>query len=144
MIDDQMMAQASCYFAHCEKTSRWGLASSVEHRNPDGSPLTLFSCDSHYNDITSDLRLAGTKYTLFPINGPHMVQPGEGRSGEDYSGLGEAFHEVSYEEALHSLPWYQRLFVNVASVGATVVIGPFLVVYYGYKWVRGRRPGQDN
>jgi len=61
----------NCYHASCATPPKWGVASSVEQKNPDGTDLTLYTCDDHYGVLTGDLKNAGTRYGLFPIGDPH-------------------------------------------------------------------------
>jgi len=129
---------SSCYYAGCEVRPKWGIASSVAQKNPDGTDLTLYTCDKHYEDLTGELRSVGTKYTLFPVNGPHLVQPEDGPPLQMINNPGDpgeipgVFREPTF--------LLGKVAFNGACVAAGLIIAPFLLVYYGGKWIFGWRP----
>ena len=128
---------SSCYYASCAKEPMWGIGSSVKQKNPDGSALTLYTCDAHYADLTGELRGAGTKYTLFPINGPHLVSPEEPRA-----------QVLSDPNPPSDLPGMFRppesklgkFLFGSACVATGLIVGLFLILYYGGRWILGWRP----
>jgi hypothetical protein len=125
----------SCYYASCESTPKWGVSSQVKRKNPDGSDLTLFTCDSHYDDLTGKLRSVGTKYSLFPVNGPHMVSPEEA----------EVTGDASAQPGMY--PDFKTMIGKVLFAGTcyivALIIGPFVILYYGGKWIFGWRPPSE-
>jgi hypothetical protein len=123
---DSMTSQPGCYHGNCRIPPKWGISSSVRLRNPDGSPLTLFACDDHYGDLTTDLRAAGTRYSIFPIGGPHVVS------------LPTAEEEI--EDKLKNSSLLSRIALNSAVAVAAIVVAPFLLAYYGGRWLLGWRP----
>lgn len=130
---DSMASEKSCYYSGCDRTAKWGVVSGAPARQPDGSPLTLYACDDHYSGITGDLRQAGTKYSLFPINGPHIVSPCEHACSE------QTDHE-SYERAIAEMPWPARFLVSGATFAVMVIIAPPVIFYYTIKYLSGWRP----
>jgi hypothetical protein len=131
---NSMTSEKSCYYSGCALTPKWGVTSGAKARQPDGSPLTLFACDGHYSEITGDLRQAGTKYTLFPINGPHIVSPCDHKCDNEDNPF------ESYEQELSKMPLPLRIVVTGATFAVMIVIGPPMIVYYTIKWVSGWRP----
>jgi hypothetical protein len=118
---DSMPSQACCYYSNCDQVAKWEIASSVAKRNPDGSPLTLYTCDEHYENLTGDLRKAGTPYTLSPVNGPHMVPP--------------FTPEENFDELIKNRSIFYKAFTYIAVALVGIVIAPFMIIYYGGKWV---------
>ncbi len=109
-----------CYHASCKTTPKWGVSSSVKQKNPDGSDLTLYTCDVHYNVLTTDLKTAGTRYTLFPIGENHMVPP--------------MTPEEAFEELIRERSIFYKAFTYSAVVLVGIVIGPPILLYYGVRW----------
>jgi len=137
---DSMTSQVTCYYSNCDSSTKWAVASSVAHRNPDGSPLSLYTCDDHYSNLTNNLRRAGTKYTLSPINGPHMTPP-EGLAPE-MAPVGE--YEIEFSSLIkhRSIPYKVGVFIAITLT--VIIIGPPMLIYYGAKsllarlgWIRG-------
>lgn len=122
--------QRTCFSAHCKTSVRWGIASSVKKTNPDGSPLTLYACDDHERVLTRELRGAGTRYRLFPV--------------EDQSPVLEWVQPITEKTSEPKKPSpVKRLITTTLVIIVGVVIGPFLIGYYGAKWLRGWRPSKD-
>jgi len=121
---DSMPSQTSCYYSNCDHVTKWEIASSVAKRNPDGSPLTLYTCDEHYDTLTRDLRKAGTRYTLSPVNGPHIVPP--------------MTPEENFEEMVKDRSFFYKAFVYSTVVLVGIVIAPFMLIYYGSKWLMAK------
>lgn len=110
-------------------------------KNPDGSHLTLFACDDHYRDITSEMRRVKTKYSLFPINGPHVVPPPNCCLPES-GPPPDTQAEDEIEQKIASLPVPLRILFEGACFVVMLVVGPFMLLYYGGKWILGWRPGR--
>lgn len=133
-----MTSRRECYYSNCNTAPKWGVSSSVQTKNPDGTPLTLYACDEHYDPLTTKMREAGTRYSLFPINGPHMVIP-SGCGCDDHESERAKADQV-YEDELARMPWPARVLVNVAVAGVVLLIGPFMLLYFGGRWLLGWRP----
>jgi len=118
---DSMASQVRCFYPGCVVSPKWSIESTVKQRNPDGSPLTLQTCDDHYNDITSDMRRAGTRYVLHPID----------QKPED-------------QKEDPQCPLAVRLLLAGVTVVIALIIGPFIVAYYGVKAVFGWRPPAES
>jgi len=143
-VTDRMTSPpSSCYSASCDVSPKWGVASSVKHKNPDGSDLTLYTCDVYSKDLTGELRGAGTKYTLFPINGPHIVAPPCVGAGEHMVHFEPVPIETpeGYPEPTTKLG--KALFVGTCVV-VGIIIGPFILVYYLGLWLSGWRPPAED
>ena len=137
MTDRMTSPPSSCYHASCDVNPKWGVASSVKQKNPDGTDLTLYTCDVHYEDLTGELRGAGTKYALFPINGPHMVTPEEPKA--------QVLSDPTPPDETPGLfrpPESQlgRFLFAGACVAMGLVVGPVLILYYSGRWILGWRP----
>jgi len=130
---DKMTSQPGCYHSDCGFTPKWGIMSSVPLRNPDGTPLTLFACDDHYGALTGQLMEAKTRYSLYPINGPHIVSPHE---CEPPSG------SIPPDEPQSPKTTLGMIFFFGACVAVGTIIAPFMILYYGGKWVFGWRPSR--
>ena len=128
---DSMTSQTKCFYSGCTASPKWGISSSVKHKNPDGSPLTLYACDGHEGTLTAQMRDAGTKYTLFPVGGPHMVPPRDCVAQTP---------EELFEQSMRELHPVFRHVINGVCLVVGLVIGPFLLAYYGGKWLLGWRP----
>lgn len=128
---EQVTVDKTCYYAFCEFTPKWGVSSKAEVKNPDGSDLTLYTCDTHYDDLTGKLRSVGTKYNLFPVNGPHMVAPREEPTVDDFKDP-DALPEPRTRLG--------RFLLNAACVVVGIIIGPFILIYYASRWLLGFRP----
>lgn len=128
---DSMTSKPTCFYADCETSPSWGVESAAAPKNPDGSPWHMFACDDHEQVLTSDLRRAGTKYSLFPVIGP-PIAPHKCPSIED-----------SYEKEFQRLPPFQRALINGASTLVTVLIAPPILIYYGVRWIFGWRPENE-
>jgi len=115
---------SSCYYSSCDSPPKWGVASSVKQKNPDGSDLTLYTCNDHYNNLTSNMTKAGTRYTLFPVGGPHMVLP--------------TTPEEKLDDFIKYRSFLYKAFIYTTIIMVGIVVGPFLVVYYGGQLVLGR------
>lgn len=100
----------------------------MEQKNPDGTDLTLLTCDSHYSKLTTDLKRAGTRYTLSPICNHHTVPPII--VDEIVDSTAPSGQKSSVRKTL--------LYVAVLVVGA--IISPFILLYYAGKWILGWRP----
>ena len=123
---DSMASQTTCYYSNCDESTKWSVASLVDKRNPNGSHLTLSTCDDHYATLTGDLRRSKTRYTLLPINGPHLTPP--------------STPEDEFSEGMRDRSFVVRAMLYGAVVVTGVIIGPFLFVYYGYQWLfRGKK-----
>ena len=125
-----MTSQASCYHSGCTTAVKWGISSSVEQKNPDGTSLTLFACDKHEGALTVRLRKAGTRYSLFPTNGPHFAPP---------IGLPPETVEEAFKQDLARRPAVVRFLINATTILVVVVIAPFLLLYYGGQWALDHR-----
>ena len=128
---NSMTSQTRCFYSGCAADPKWGVSSSVTHKNHDGSPLTLYACDGHEGTLTSQMRDAGTKYTLFPVGGPHMVLPCD---------CIEPTPEEVFEISMRSYHPILRFAINGVCVVVALVVGPFILLYYGGKWALGWRP----
>lgn len=126
---DSMTSRSECFYADCSTSPSWGVESEAAPKNPDGSPWYLFACDDHEQHLTADLRRSGTKYRLFPVIGPPS-RP-------------KCPHVESYEEAFKSLPRGERMLINGATILATVLVAPPILIYYGVKWIFGWRPDDE-
>lgn len=113
------VSHATCFYPNCDLSPSWEVESLVEKKNPDGSLLSLLTCDDHYGTITSDLRKAGTRYVLHPL-GEAAAQTSQGRP-----------HIIF------------RLVVTALTVAVALVIGPFIIAYYGAKAAFGWRPPEE-
>lgn len=121
----------SCYYAGCGETPMWIVASSVPQKNPDGSDLALLTCEEHYEVITGELRSAGTRYTLLPINGPHVVLQACGRPPVD---------EFDGSEEYRPKTRVGRILFSGVCIVVGVIIAPFIICYYAGRWILGYRP----
>lgn len=130
---NSMTSKSGCFYGGCDESPTWGIESSVAAKNPDGSPLCLYTCDEHEQVLTADLRRAGTKYTLFPVIGPPLVPS-----------CSCPPIEVSYEQEFAKLPTPQRWIVNGLVVGVMCIIGPPMLLYYGVKRLFGSAPTEDS
>lgn len=122
--------QRTCFSQSCSTGVRWGISSSVEKKNPDGSPLTLYACDKHEPELTSALRAAKTRYQLFPVTDPDPV--GWVRPVQAPEEV--VVNETKNRSLLH------RIFVSALVVAVGIIIAPFVIGYYGVKWICGWRP----
>jgi hypothetical protein len=134
-VDRMTSLPQTCYFAGCQLQPKWVVASSVKQKNPDGSDLSLSTCDHHYDTLTKDLRKAGTKYALLPINGPHIVMP-EVNDNPKAEPPPASFRDLDYEPETK----LGKLLFNTTCVVVAVVIGPFIILYYAGRWILGYRP----
>jgi len=125
---DSMTSQRSCFYSGCSKDPKWGVSSSVEQRDQNELPLTLFACDEHESGLTSRMREAGTRYSLFPVGGPHMVAPCEHPPASDQT---------------NGVSAMRRLTINLICAIVGIVIAPFLLLYLGGKWMFGWRPEEE-
>ncbi|MGD9726561.1 MAG: hypothetical protein AB7L09_01205 [Nitrospira sp.] len=131
-----MTSKRGCFYAGCKTSPSWGVESAAPAaKNPDGTPISILACDDHEQVLTADMRRAGTRYSLFPVIGPPITS---GQEQQDRQAEDTEDYDVSYEEALDSLPWHVRALVNIVSV----LIGPPMLIYYGIKWIAGFRPGR--
>lgn len=119
-----------CYYSNCNSEPNWGVASSVELKNADGSPLVLYSCDEHYYTITTDMRQAGTRYTLFPLTDKLRAQITQR----------VALSIVNPEETIRALPFVLRVLAYSLTSVIFVVLVPPMTVYFGIRWLLGWRP----
>lgn len=126
-----MTSQTKCFYSGCATDPKWGISSSVKRKNPDGSPLTLYACDGHEGTLTAQMRAAGTKYTLFPVGGPHMVPPCD---------CIEPTSEEVFERSMQGFHPVLRFAINVVCIVVGLVVGPCLLLYYGGRWILGWRP----
>jgi hypothetical protein len=44
------------------------------------------------------------------------------------------------EESFESQPWPIRWLINIATTIVVIAIGPFMLAYYGTRWICGWRP----
>jgi len=132
---DSMTSQRTCFYSGCSKVPKWGISSSVERKDQDGAPLTLFACDEHEGGLTAHMRQAGTRYSLFPVGGPHMIAPADLAP--------ENAHTAQLEHQASKLSGARRLAFNLVCIAVTIVITPFLLLYLGGKWMFGWRPEEE-
>lgn len=130
---DSMTSNPACFYSACGDAPKWAVTSMAQTKQPDGKPLLLYTCDNHYGTLTNNLRNAGTKYVLAPINGPHMVPPID---------EAPATPEEALENKFKGRSIIFKAFVYPMITIVMVLIGPFMLVYYGCKWLLGWRPGK--
>jgi hypothetical protein len=124
-----MAFQKSCYYSGCSDFPKWGVSSETEQKNINGEPLTLYTCDGHQGELTVQLRDAGTRYSLFPVSGPHLVTPTEPGP----------ISPTTTRRGFKSTP-FNNLLANCACVMIGLVVTPFVLLYFGGKWIFGWRP----
>ena len=123
----------SCYYARCPNRTTWSVR--TEHSmSPSGEPFHFYTCDEHCDELTNDCRKAGTRYLLRPIE-PESEPPIQEQEAE------EKRHRVF----LGSLPWPLRVVASVAVTVIFVLIMPFIIGYFLFKflfldWTLPREP----
>lgn len=132
----------TCFAAYCTAGVRWGVASSVKTKNPDGTPLTLYACDEHEPVITAKLRSAGTRYQLFPVEEP---SPGPGLALPAALPAARPPRPKDPEEEFASevkrMPFAKRIILSTILVVVGIVVTPvIIIIIYGVKWMCGWRP----
>lgn len=131
-----MTIKDRCHHGDCEESAKWGISSSVKKANPDGTPLTLFACDSHEEALTSMMRAMGTRYMLFPIESkPYITDYYEAKVQESSIPADEP-----YENELREMSILARVAVNLVIVTVGIIVSPAILVYFGGKWALGWRP----
>lgn len=124
---NSMTSQVRCYHGNCPVKATWGISSGVKQKNPDGSPLTVYVCEDHYNHLTYALREAGTRYSIFPLTGDHPAVAATAAAGQK-------------EHPKYSLR-DRALIIRIVVGGLTVIVAalitPFLVLYFGGRWLLG-------
>ena len=123
----------------CDASAKWGVASSVKQKNPDGTHLTLYTCDSHYSNLTVDLKKARTRYALFPVGESHMTPPVSDEPAPEPEEEEEEEEEDAFEKKINEGPLVARLLFKGMIVTVGFIIGPFIAVYFGVRWLFGWR-----
>ena len=132
---DSMTSNPACFYVDCSDAPKWAVTSMTQVKQPDGKPLILYTCDDHYGTLTNNLRNAGTKYILSPVSVPVVVP-----SADDPPPA----IEEEFEEQLRKAPLIPRLFFKGIIIIAGIIVGPFVLLYYGAKWIFGWRPASED
>lgn len=142
-----MTVQRTCYSTTCGSEIRWGVVSSATKTGPDGSPLTLYSCDDHEPPLTKRLRTAGTRYQLFPVVKPApaepTIDPSLGWVRPCQAPKPEPIKNDEPELDTRRMSWIGRAVTKVVVLAVSLAIAPAIIGYYGTKWFFGWRPHKN-
>lgn len=130
----------NCFSADCNATAKWGIASSVQIRNPNGSPLTLYACDKHEELLTARLRSIGTKYQLFPVTSSKLGSTDDNKMSDRPRPTDESLTDKQINDRINRLPPARRIILKLMIIIVTIIVTPFVLIYYGIKWISGWRP----
>ena len=134
-----IVGEKKCYHGDCEDYAKWGISSSSKQKNPDGSPLTLFSCNQHQSELTSMMRIVGTQYTLFPINNSDTTSHWNKIQNSSTPS------KLAYEKKFEKPPMLLQIIIHTILIIVGAAISPFVLIYFGSKWISGWRPNtKDN
>lgn len=136
-----------CFSSACASEVHWGVTSSVAKTNPDGSPLTLYACDVHEPSLTARLRVAGTRYTLFPVSEPTPAPspPPLEPATTSPSLLPSVPDQIDIDNAtfmlrVNAMPFPSKALIKGTIAVVMVSIAPFIIIYYFIRRFLGWRP----